>query len=406
MIVFNSLCRLINLLLISTLLIVGIYQSTYAQVRKTYNGDTLIGNVKKVIEYDNRGEFIVKRVYRGHPLLHTQIANFYQGDSHFLKATWVLKYDNANQILENSLYAGVDSLCEAKFYQYDDSGKIIERRIVNDYCDNCVRLTSWLINGMYSYNQGIHTITTQYKYDIRGKLETEKKEQIIAIEHSRDTNVTITVYKYDGKGNEIAIRKESWYSDSSVDLTLKKYTSDNRLSEKRELRFDLNKKDTDITIHMVTYMYDNNGNIIEEREYSNQSVFQDSGRNKMILLTIYTYKYDQLDNLIDSRVYYENKIRHYVMINYSGGKGANCIGSGTLHYYDNLNNEKFYSNYKLYKEDDSTEKVVISDTVQVNKVRPMSKKEKINTEYDQYGNVIKQWNDSAILLRREIEYYE
>lgn len=378
----------------------------YAQVRKTYNGDTLIGNVKKVIEYDNRGELIVKRVYRGHPLLHTQIANFYQGDSHLLKATWLLKYDNTNQILENSLYAGADSLCEAKYYQYDDSGKLIERRIVNDYCDNCVRLTSWLINGMYSYNQGIHTITTQYKYDIRGKLETEKKEQIIAIEHSRDTNVTITVYKYDGKGNEIAIRKESWYSDSSVDLTLKKYTSDNRVSEKRELRFDLNKKDTDTTIHMVTYMYDNNGNIIEEREYSNQSVFQDSGQNKMILLTRYTYKYDQLDNLIDSRVYYENKIRHYVMINYSGGKGATCIGSGTLHSYDKLNNEKFYSNYKLYKEDDGTEKVVISDTVQVNKVRPMSKKEKINTEYDQYGNVIKQWNDSAILLRREIVYYE
>lgn len=331
------------------------------QVKFSYYGDTLNSAVKTMTEYAHTGDYEIRINYTYNLSRKIQTANFYFNNS--LQGRWVVKCDDQYQVIESGLYYDYDSLCRGLTLTYNTEGREIERHEVHYLNERCNNFIDFLQGGISEWMMGSTANVTSFahKYDNLGRIvETRRKNFVIG---SDDTDTTITVINYTFNNN------------------------DDKSSQKKVESFRTGSDYADTSYETTNYIYNRNGSIIEEQIIKSSVVSWtiDSLRN--------LFKYDAHNNLVEKKEYFSNAISDY-----SGNLPYPRVGGGTTYTYDSINNRISYSYYWLYRKDDNSEIKEIYQAGAYNE-------DKEEFEYDTRGNIIKKTRHGTITLKREIEYY-
>lgn len=198
--------------------------SSQCQVRITFYGDTLKGNIKKMTEHRFEWMDTIKTVYTWDATKHLGTAIFNDGF-----AKWFVRYDKGGHILEESLYSYNDKLCRQSTYSYNIDGGGIESRELQYLCQQCNNLSDRLNNSASNWVAGIFVSTSLNKseYDDTGRLIRKMKKSYSSISGS-DTTTEITSYKYSDSRKIATIKKET-FSTSGKDTMVE--TTDRKMAE-------------------------------------------------------------------------------------------------------------------------------------------------------------------------------
>ncbi len=331
-----------------------------AQVRRLYNGDTLNGNVKKVIEYSKSFDDSIASIYTCDTAAHTITGSFFSKEE--LKGRWIVSCDPVGNIIESDLYFGSNTPCYKVLNEQNAQGHVIKSQktlfshdyhIFSDWEGGCI--SEWP-----AYNYPLYDLTF-YAYDHCGNLVSET-----TYSYERDKSDTMyeqKTFEYDNHGHLVKKEEKYWGRYySGVQRRVYKYDEKGR---EMEIAFSDNATNTKLSDWY-------NGGVPVTKKTVNV--------------------YDTHDNLTETKEYYFS--------NYMDGPPHSGVkvGTTTVYKYDSLGNKKNYCTYRLYHEDDGTE------LRQLRICRPVEQ----NPEQivrDEHGNVVKRIYKNNIELVRAIEYY-
>ncbi len=332
----------------------------YAQVRISFGGDTLKGNIKKMIEteYIYSWSTNIKIVYTSDMSERSEMARFYD-EKDILRGKWVAKFDDKGHVIKTSLYCN-DTPCQVFTHRYDLQGREIEGRSAQHLNTRCNSFSDWLGGVISNWVIGTYTSVKSYRneYDKAGRLKATKEEHF-SIGGDADTTIETTGYRYDGN-NWIAVQ-------------VKRKT-------------DIKSGSIDTGIEITSYKYDSHGNKVEEDVTNNGYSSWRPGFSKSL------FRYDARHNLVETKTY-------GISDSYAKPHSGTNIGTGSEYTYDSLGNRTSHNFHYLYREDDGSETQDVSILYTMNEDKPEELK-----EYDKQGNLIKKTRDGRVVFIREIEY--
>lgn len=335
--------------------------ATSAQVRITYNGDTLRGHILKMTEYSGLS---IRTTYTCDTSLNTQYAEFYSTAIKKLIGNWVVHFNKDNRILRTETYCDT-ILCESATYQYDEH-KYLKEKLVTCYAlGKMQRLSDFITGELSNWPSGDGSTVYdkyEYAYDACRRIVNEKEMHFS--EGSYDTSITIKEYRYDSAGRQI---------------------------EKRESTNPPGYKGP-LMIH--TYKYNALGRLSEETTLDNavSSIISDYYNNGEPVTTKTIYLYDDLNDLVERKEYFIG-ISYGTQKKYSG----TWVGGGTKIGHDSMLKTSTYRHYNIFREANGKERLEYEKP----DIRKDSNEQSV---FDEKGNLIKKLLDGNIELLREITY--
>jgi len=329
--------------LVLSVLFACISVCSYAQVRLSFYGDTLKGDIKKMTEYNYiySWEKSVRFDYTCDVSRGMEVAVYCEADNKPC-VKWLVRYDK-DRAVEKSLYNSEGQLCHTTTYKYDGLGRVVEQTYVDSSGGSCNALGDYLDGAISNWAVGADQRSrsgrvNSYQYDAAGHIVKEETRYF----GSEGTQADITEYKYDSKGNKVEARLlrvgfdwvKNWYSDGK----------------------EITSKDI--------FTYDTHNNLVEDKGY-----FVSSNDNS------------------------------------SAPHAGKIVGGGSEYIYDSLNNRKSVNFYRLYKQEDGSEEKEVYRTQQESLMSNVENGPEEKKEYDDRGNVIKKTRGGIVLLQREIEYF-
>jgi hypothetical protein len=319
-----------------------------AQIRIDAYGDTLKGNVKKVIQY---GAFTIihgaevygtntatKSIYTFDSTTGLELITFYNEQEKEM-AKEVIQFDSKGHVLTDNFYTDRDVMYRKRTYKFDTYGRQIEKCDVHYPFRASYLIEYGEVREVINDSAGHCTI---YIYDKMGHL-AEKIE--LEISDSRTTTDNLAAYKYD-----LASRKTEEYV-----LNLRSCGEEGR--------------------YILFYT--------GGKGYATKTVF----------------KYDSLNRLAACIKYSELKIPNPSQHEKHSGT---FIGMKTVYNYRGQSwTATDLTNTLLFREDDG------SITTGTTWTHPnWEAKSNETLEYDDHGNVIKKTRYGQLLFERKIEYFQ
>ncbi len=190
-------------------------------------------------------------------------------------------YDNNNELVEMTVanYYDTEWIVENKTtYKYDENGNLIEENEYYVYEDE-IELsdkTEYIYN---SSNQIIEEISYSYFMD---EMYTTGK---ITYEYDNNNLIEKRIYEYSAENEEF----------NDINYTAYNYNENNYRETTESFYFDNGSQEW-VVESKTDYIYDENGNVIEEIEYGESELTGEYGPN---IKTEYTYDYDySVDDLL------------------------------------------------------------------------------------------------------------
>lgn len=334
------------------LLFVLVSFSCEAQVRITYEGDTLKGNIKRMTEYYVRwGMDTVRAIYTWDSTTRSETAIFCEGLAAKVLGKWTAAYDASGHVIETALYCDSNKPCYRQTTGYDAKGRTIEQLTVgyaflrHEFNDK--------ISGVieeWPCCPGVTYQAVKYEYNSLGHLAHVLEENCNV--GNTDTTFKSTNYTYGNKGVLQEMTERNYKRDETY--------------ETRE------------------YKYDARGNKVEECIYKAQrSIVLGDWYNNGKPFTIKTFfRYNDSNELIESKAYF---------IEGAGPKppGGDKVGAVKLYNYDN-HVMTGCTTYTLIRQDNGVE---ITDDKRVDRTPIDGYKQ----ERDKNGNVVKTLNVTLLI---------
>ncbi|MFK8100999.1 MAG: RHS repeat-associated core domain-containing protein [Saprospiraceae bacterium] len=184
-------------------------------------------------------------------------------------------YDNANRLVRQEQHNGTTIN-----YSYDTGSRIIA--LENKRSDG-----SAIANYQYEYDGNGNRITTTETDGTVWSYAYDENNQLLSVQKNSVLNQT---FSYDGAGNRIAGNGVNYLYDAA-----------DRLAS---------------ISGGATYLFDENGNLIQEMDGSNQTQYEYDGDNRLVSITLpdatlVTYQYDPFGNRISKVV--GNEVTRYVL---------------------------------------------------------------------------------------------
>lgn len=177
----------------------------------------------------------------------------------------LIKFNEKGNITSLKEFLANGDVSEETIYTYDKIDRLVHRREIDNYGKGS------FYDYNFSFNSGdsiIKVIISNPEFERTHQINRDDKNRITKNKIiQNDTVISIHTRRYDDNGN---IVEESEYRKENVPIKISTRTFDNRNLKQIEQITEYNKWDT--LSYKIKYFYDSNLNVVEEKEYQNDSV--------------------------------------------------------------------------------------------------------------------------------------
>lgn len=286
-----------------TLLCISFFTNTHAQTKITGFGDTIKGNVKKMIEFREETDVYIVAVYTWDTIAHTSTIKYFKEDRTY-KGKSISSFDSNSRLTSQNLYCHNNKLCTKLNLQYDMQGREVEYHYVHyghrdysTYPGDCNSLYDWL-NGQITYwIIGFDSSIEIHRrvFDNDGRLANKMDVSIL----DNDSTVKLTENKHDVSGNKIesiTLTISSRTSDTTVEIVrYRYYDSGDKYVEQTKVSYPLGYAWPDTTIDVTRNIH-----------YTEEELYNSDRLGKYV-----NKEYDKQGNIIRIPSLFRREIEYY-----------------------------------------------------------------------------------------------